>query len=83
MIGVFGYTVTGPLDRRRIAGFISQRGHHLHSIRWSPLATGWLSHWYDRFYEVEFEDSDGKRHSVTCRTSMTTGVVVVEEEGMP
>ena len=81
IIGVLGYAITGPLDRRRIASFLYHRGHYLRSIRWSPLSAGWFSRWHERFNAVEFEDSDGKRHSVSCRTSRSAGVVVDEEEG--
>ena len=74
------WLVAGPLHRRRIARFFADRGERVQTIEWAPLSTGWMSHWHDRFYAIVYEDTSGNSHTVTCRTSWRSGVMIASEE---
>lgn len=75
------WIISGPLDRRRIWWFFEGRGESVGAIRWTPVATGWMSHWYDRIYSVQFVDAKGVTQTAKCRTSWRTGVVVMTADG--
>ena len=72
--------VAGPWDRHRITQFFEQRGQRVREITWSPFATGWLSNWYDRFYNVAYDGGNGDAQQTTCRVSWRHGVVLMDEE---
>lgn len=72
--------LAGPRDRRRIADFFEGRGEQVREIRWTPLAAGWMSHWYNRFYEVQYDDVGGIARSAKCRTSWRKDVEITSDQ---
>ncbi len=74
------WIAAGPLDRRRIRRFFECRGESVESIRWAPLTTGWMSHWYDRLYCVRYDNARGSVEMANCRTSWWTGVIITSAD---
>lgn len=73
--------IADPFDRRRIRRFFKFRGSHVWSVEWSPLSSGWIRYWHDRFYDVTYEDGGGKRQAAKCRTNW--GRVQIIDESRP
>lgn len=81
IISAIIWLAAGPIDRRRIRRFFRRRGESVRAIRWAPLATGWMSNWYDRIYSVYYDDTQGVASTANCRTSCGTGVVIMTVHG--
>ena len=66
-------------DRERIQQYVAERGGTLNDISWQPFGRGWFGEKGDRIYEVDYTDRDGASHSVSCKTSMFSGVYFTDD----
>ncbi len=62
------------VDKERIKDEIGARGGHVIAIRWNPFARGWFFEKNERHYEVTYRDRAGAVLTITCKTSLFTGV---------
>jgi hypothetical protein len=66
------------VDKNRIRNEIETKGGRVLSIRWSPFARGWFFEKNERHYEVTYIDRSGATETVTCKTSLFTGIYWAE-----
>lgn len=66
------------VDKNRIRNEVETKGGRILSIRWSPFARGWFFEKNERHYTVAYIDRSGATETVTCKTSLFTGIYWAE-----
>ena len=77
------FCVSGLLDRSRIRKVIAATGGTVLGMTWTPFGRGWLLARAQRIYRVTFRNRAGETVSGICKTSMTSGVSWIPNEGSP
>jgi hypothetical protein len=73
------HVLTGKSDRKRIREHIESRGGQVISIEKPPLFSGRGGGRYERLYDVTYTTPSGEKFTVSCKTSMSTGVYWLRE----
>ncbi|MDF1798453.1 MAG: DUF4440 domain-containing protein [Planctomycetota bacterium] len=70
----------GSLDGDRIERHVQERGGRVVHKTWTPFGPGWLGEQSARIYRVVYEDRDGNRREASVKTSMMSGVYMLDED---
>lgn len=62
------------LDKDRVQSAAARKGWRQIKVQWDPYSRGNFFERTERFYSVSFEDRDGVRRRLQCKTSLFTGV---------
>ena len=77
------FCVSCLLDRSRIRKVIAATGGTVLAMTWTPFGRGWLMARAQRIYRVTFRNRAGETVTGICKTSMTSGVSWIPNEGSP